>query len=44
MGYTDAYRLWLMSAFDDRQTFTAYARSQPAAPADWQAWLDVELP
>lgn len=44
IGYTDAYRLWLMSAFDDRQTFAAYARTQPAAPADWQAWLDAELP
>ncbi|MEM7156310.1 MAG: hypothetical protein AAF799_25880 [Myxococcota bacterium] len=43
MGYADAFRLWLMSTFDDRPTSRAYLATQPAVPEDWQPWLRAEL-
>jgi hypothetical protein len=39
MGYADAFRLWLMSAFDDRPMLTRYLATQPAAPEAWREWL-----
>lgn len=37
MGYVDAFRLWLMSAFDDRPHLERYLDAHEA-PEDWRAW------
>lgn len=39
MGYVDAFRLWGMSALDDRPHMDRYARST-SMPDVWQAWID----
>jgi len=36
MGYVDAFRLWLMSAFDDRPHLERYLDAHEA-PEDWRA-------
>jgi hypothetical protein len=37
MGYVDAFRLWGMSSFDDREQLQRYLRSTEA-PQDWERW------
>jgi len=43
MGYADAFRLWLMSSFDDWPTWESYAATQPTVPDDWASWVQSEL-
>lgn len=43
MGYVDAFRLWGMSAFDDREHRERYL-ADAAAPADWRAWAAEQFP
>lgn len=43
MGYADAFRLWLMSSFDDWPTWERYAATQPIPPDDWSQWVKEEL-
>ncbi|PRP90127.1 hypothetical protein ENSA5_67450 [Enhygromyxa salina] len=43
MGYADAFRLWLMSAFDDRPTLARYLATQREAPEAWRAWLSEQV-
>lgn len=38
VGYVDAFRLWVMSAFDDREQEQVYLAAH-AAPPDWRAWF-----
>lgn len=37
MGYADAFRLWLMAAFDDREHMQRTLGREP--PANWQQWM-----
>ena len=37
LGYVDAFRLWLMSAFDDREHFRRCIGAAP--PGNWEGWL-----
>jgi hypothetical protein len=43
MGYVDAFRLWGMSAFDDREQLRRYLETAPAPP-EWAAWLAEQFP
>ena len=43
MGFVDAFRLWGMSAFDDRAHAERWLASA-APPRAWRAWWDAELP
>jgi hypothetical protein len=38
MGYVDAFRLWTMSAFDDREHLMRYLAAT-AMPKKWERWL-----
>jgi hypothetical protein len=41
MGYADAFRLWIMSAFDDdRMLWQLFDKSE--IPADWLPWLEEQ--
>lgn len=42
MGYVDAFRLWIMSAFDDRDHFNRYLRGT-AMPESWSEWLAEQV-
>ncbi len=39
MRYTDAFNLWVMSAFDDQPHWQAYLASQGPIDEAWSAWL-----
>lgn len=39
MGYTDAFRLWIMSAFDD-DLLLSQMLSTTGIPAEWSSWID----
>lgn len=41
MGYVDAFRLWLISAFDDRPHMRRCVG--PNVPPEWDAWLAQEF-
>lgn len=38
MGYVDAFRLWVMAAFDDREHLWRYLDAT-AMPAQWAGWI-----
>lgn len=42
MGYLDAYRLWLMSAFDD-DILLRQMLEKTGIPDNWVEWLDKEI-
>lgn len=42
MGYVDAFRLWLMSAFDDRPHMRRCVG--PDVPPEWEVWLAEQFP
>jgi hypothetical protein len=42
MGYVDAFRLWMMSAFDDDVLLTQIL-SNPGVPTEWSSWIEAEL-
>ena len=42
MGYVDAFRLWIMSAFDDRDHFNRYLR-ETEVPESWEEWLAEQV-
>jgi hypothetical protein len=42
MGYIDAFRLWGMSAIDDREQIEAHLRAAPP-PEAWAAWVREHL-
>ena len=42
MGYIDAYRLWIMCAFDDDQMLRKIL-AQKSIPSQWQTWLDEHI-
>jgi hypothetical protein len=43
MGYVDAFRLWCLSAFDDREHLQRYLGAT-RMPDKWQAWIATQLP
>jgi hypothetical protein len=43
MGYVDAFRKWVMSAFDDREHLQRYLTST-GVPKDWERWLAERFP
>jgi hypothetical protein len=43
MGYVDAFRLWGMSCFDDREQVQRYLAAG-AAPAVWRRWCEERFP
>lgn len=42
MGYVDAFRLWGMAAFDDRETLRGYLH-ETGAPASWEGWIGEQF-
>ena len=42
MGYVDAWRLWGMSAFDDRGMMQRFGHIDEA-PTAWRAWMDAQF-
>lgn len=42
MGYTDAFRLWIMYAFDDDLLLSQMV-SETRVPADWLTWIDENI-
>jgi hypothetical protein len=42
MGYVDAFRLWGMSAFDDKPTIERFQR-ETRMPESWSAWMDEQF-
>jgi hypothetical protein len=42
MGYVDAFRLWGMSAFDDREHLQRYLDAT-AMPARWASWISEQF-
>ena len=42
MGYVDAFRLWGMSAFDDRETLRRYL-NETDMPASWEGWVGEQF-
>ena len=43
MGLVDAFRLWGMSAFDDRDTLEAFLTSK-GVPGEWAVWAREQFP
>lgn len=43
MGYVDAFRLWGMSAFDDRERLQRYLAATEV-PESWEGWVAEQLP
>jgi hypothetical protein len=43
MGYVDAFRLWGMSAFDDREHLSRYLGTT-GMPESWEGWIAEHLP
>ena len=43
MGYADAYRLWLISAFDDERWLEQQHLAAYPIPAAWAAWIEDYL-
>ncbi len=41
MGYVDAYRLWMMHAFDDDQLLRQML-AETGIPADWEEWIEEQ--
>lgn len=42
MGYVDAYRLWMMNAFDDDRLLRQML-STTGVPTSWEKWIDEQM-
>jgi hypothetical protein len=40
MGYADAYRLWIMSSFDDDRMLRQLLSD---VPRSWEAWIEEQM-
>jgi len=43
MDYSDAFRLWGMSVFDDDEQIRRYLERYPTVDASWTQWIAQEL-
>lgn len=43
MGFCDAFQLWLMCAFDDRESLWRALPPADTIPAPWRSWLDAQV-
>lgn len=43
MGFSDAFRLWLMCAFDDEVSLWRVLPPKDTIPTSWQGWLEEQL-
>jgi hypothetical protein len=43
MGYADSFRLWGMSAFDDREQMQGLLGDPTDIPESWRSWVSEQL-